>query len=386
MKNTITKIVIPTLMLLGLPLWGIAWSGADILPYLEFPPKTLRAHHAPFSWSVFIGMGLFVLLVTAPFLFQGLRRMERPGPAMEKVSHPSSHPFPWWGLLGLGLTAGAWIMAWSRFPWFKAIQTHTFTPLWVGYIISINALSYKRLGTCLLLKHPRRFLLLFPVSALFWWFFEYLNRFVMNWHYTGKEFGPLEYFFYATLAFSTVLPAFASTREWLLSFPRFLKRFGTFLPLSFSRPVVPATLVLFLAAVGLAGIGLLPNFLFPLLWISPLLIIVSLQVLQKESHVFSPIARGDWSAFLCAALAALMCGFFWEMWNYYSFAKWQYQVPFVNRFRIFEMPVLGYAGYLPFGLECAVIAGFVLPGSNGETPVPQDSSGKESPAPRHTRT
>jgi hypothetical protein len=28
----------------------------------------------------------------------------------------------------------------------------------------------------------------------------------------------------------------------------------------------------------------------------------------------------------------------------------------VHRFEIFEMPVLGYAGYLPFGLECAVVA------------------------------
>ncbi len=36
-------------------------------------------------------------------------------------------------------------------------------------------------------------------------------------------------------------------------------------------------------------------------------------------------------------------------------SKWIYEVPFVSRFKIFEMPVLGYAGYLPFGLECAII-------------------------------
>jgi hypothetical protein len=44
-------------------------------------------------------------------------------------------------------------------------------------------------------------------------------------------------------------------------------------------------------------------------------------------------------------------------------AKWEYTLPFVHRFRIFEMPVLGYAGYLPFGLECAVIGG-MLPKPN----------------------
>jgi hypothetical protein len=27
----------------------------------------------------------------------------------------------------------------------------------------------------------------------------------------------------------------------------------------------------------------------------------------------------------------------------------------VHRYLIFEMPLLGYAGYLPFGLQCAVV-------------------------------
>jgi hypothetical protein len=44
------------------------------------------------------------------------------------------------------------------------------------------------------------------------------------------------------------------------------------------------------------------------------------------------------------------------MWNYFSLAKWEYSVPLVHRFLIFEMPVLGYGGYLPFGLECFVIS------------------------------
>jgi hypothetical protein len=57
-----------------------------------------------------------------------------------------------------------------------------------------------------------------------------------------------------------------------------------------------------------------------------------------------------------AACAALICGFFWELWNFKSLAHWEYAVPFVQRFHVFEMPLLGYAGYLPFGLECLVVA------------------------------
>ena len=44
------------------------------------------------------------------------------------------------------------------------------------------------------------------------------------------------------------------------------------------------------------------------------------------------------------------------MWNVHSLARWQYDIPYVERFRIFEMPLLGYAGYLPFGLECMAVA------------------------------
>jgi hypothetical protein len=72
------------------------------------------------------------------------------------------------------------------------------------------------------------------------------------------------------------------------------------------------------------------------------------------------VTRGNWSQVVTAALAALICGFFWEMWNVHSLAKWVYSIPYVQRFHIFEMPILGYAGYLPFGLECAVIGDWVL--------------------------
>jgi hypothetical protein len=35
-------------------------------------------------------------------------------------------------------------------------------------------------------------------------------------------------------------------------------------------------------------------------------------------------------------------------------------VPFVQRWPVFEMPLLGYTGYLPFGLECGLVAVWVL--------------------------
>jgi hypothetical protein len=197
--------------------------------------------------------------------------------------------------------------------------------------------------------------MLFPASAVFWWFFEYLNRFVQNWYYLGVAFGAFEYFLFATLPFCTVLPAVLSVQHWLAGQTWIERAFGSWKPMRVSHPKAVAAAVLVMAAAGMIGIGLYPNALFPLLWIAPLLIIVSLQVLYGEPHVFSRLATGDWRLVVSSALAALVCGFFWEMWNYCSLAKWEYSVPFVHRFLIFEMPVIGYAGYLPFGLECSAI-------------------------------
>jgi hypothetical protein len=201
----------------------------------------------------------------------------------------------------------------------------------------------------------RFFLLLFPASAVFWWFFEYLNRFVQNWYYIGVQFSPWPYFWYATLPFSTVLPAVLSTRQYLLSANWISRGYTDVKPIKLSCFGTAAGGVLLLSAAGLAGVGVWPNYLFPLLWVSPLLIITCLQTLMKERHIFSQMAAGNWSGAVAAALAAIFCGVFWEMWNYFSLAKWEYSIPLVHRFQIFEMPLLGYAGYLPFGLECAVI-------------------------------
>ena len=99
-----------------------------------------------------------------------------------------------------------------------------------------------------------------------------------------------------------------------------------------------------------------PEILFPLAWIAPLFVVAGLQYLFKGDTVFSVLADGDWQPVLLPALAALCCGFFWELWNVRSFAHWEYSVPYVQTFHLFEMPLLGYAGYLPFGLTCLAIA------------------------------
>jgi hypothetical protein len=337
-------------MVLGLPMMGLVIAKRPISPYLEIPPRTQYVQHAPFSWPVFMAYGLGITALVLPLVLRAITGLKN-GESVDK----KPHPFPWWGWLGILLGLISWTLAWSRFSWFSQFQHHTFTPLWITYIITINALSYRRSGHCLMIDRTPLFLFLFPASAIFWWIFEYLNRFVQNWYYIGGEWSALEYICYATIPFSTVLPAVMGTMEWVTTWKWPAGRFHHFLPLSFRHPKCVAACVLIPAAGGLTAIGIYPNHLFPLLWISPLLMIVALQTLFEQAHILSDIRNGDWRPVIAWTTAALICGFFWEMWNVYSLAKWRYSIPFVDRFNLFEMPILGYAGYLPFGLECAVI-------------------------------
>lgn len=348
-------------MLIGLPLLGVWLAGKPLAPYFAFPPQTRFVPPAPFSWAVFC----FYAGLIAASLAALAERAVRSFRAMPVF--PSARPlaFPWWGWAAGVLGAAAWVLAWTRLEWFAPFQPHTFAPLWLAYILVVNAWCRRRTGRSLLTHRPRFFFGLFPASALFWWFFEYLNRFVQNWYYVGPAFGPWEYFVYASLPFATVLPAVRSTQELVRSFGGFRRAFGRVPPLRLGRhPALPWA-ALAAAAGGLAGIGVWPNRLHALVWVAPLLIIAALRSLRHEPHPLQNLTRPDWTAPAAAVLAALVCGFFWEMWNSGSLAQWRYSVPFVQRFEVFAMPLLGYAGYLPFGLECAAVCRLVedlLPG------------------------
>jgi hypothetical protein len=327
------------------PLVGLAVTGKAIAPYLAFPPRTQPAIHAPMSMVWFWLVALLTLSALALLVLAIARARPRANVAQAK------HSFPWWGWLGLAAIATGWFAAWSEATpaeW----RRHSFAPLWVGYVLALNALVYRKSGHSPLTDRPAWFATLFPVSAAFWWLFEYLNQFARNWHYTGiQASGDWDYFLQGTLPFSTVLPAIASTWAWLRQFARIeaLRLPAVSLSRSFAWMAVA------IGAIGLAGIGAWPEWFFPMLWLGPMLLLCGLQQLLSGENSLSPVAIGDWRPLLQPALAALACGFLWEFWNYWSLAKWHYSIPYVQRLHLFEMPLLGYAGYLPFGVTCALV-------------------------------
>lgn len=327
------------------PLLGRAASGKEIAPYLAFPPRTQPAAHAPSDWLWF-GVLSLPVLGAAALIAVAIVRAEP-----QSRATAAARAFPVWGWLGLAAMAAGWAAAWSELTpaeW----RRHAFTPLWLGYILVMDGLVHRRAGHSLLTERPRWFAALFPASALFWWLFEHLNQFVRNWHYTGiQASGDWDYFLQGSLPFSTVLPAIAATWMWLRQFPRLE---------AMRLPAVRGHIALAWAALaggalGLAATAAWPEALFPFLWLGPLLVFGSLQYLLTGETLLAALAHGDWRALLQPALAALACGLLWEFWNYWSLAKWHYSIPHVQRWQLFEMPLLGYAGYLPFGVTCALV-------------------------------
>ena len=356
-------------LLAGLPLVGVLAAGHDLRPYLHLPPLPPNVLQPPFSWPVFLGLTALLAIVLLPparRLAHALRHTPLPPPASS---------FPGWGWAGVALTATAWLLAWNRYSWFAPWQAYTFFPLWLGFILTVNGLCQWRHGSCLLGKAPSLFARLFLYSIPFWWFFEYLNRFVGNWRYVGVEdFSPLGYALHASLCFATVLPAVASVADLLAGFTSLWRPFTGQRALPLHRR--SGVLILAPACLGLLLIGRYPAYAFPLLWIAPGLVFLGLQLLAGQPSALAPLARGDYRPVVLWPLAALTCGFFWEMWNARSLAHWEYAVPFVDRFHLFYMPLIGYAGYLPFGVECLVAVNLARQASAREAGPEAAANGK----------
>jgi len=51
------------------------------------------------------------------------------------------------------------------------------------------------------------------------------------------------------------------------------------------------------------------------------------------------------------SLGALICGFFWEMWNFLVLPQWIYHTPGAQFLHVFAMRCRATGGYIPFALE-----------------------------------
>jgi len=171
--------------------------------------------------------------------------------------------WPGWGWLGLALLAVFWPLNWGL----DGIRTHWgFFPLWLGYCLTVDALTFARTGSSLLTRSRRAYVGLFVASVPAWWLFELINQHTQNWIYLDDgSIGPIEHALLASLAFSTVIPAVFGTAELVSTF-RWVRRLPP------GPRIVPTPGVLtgfFIAGLVMLALTLAwPRFFFPFVWLS----------------------------------------------------------------------------------------------------------------------
>ncbi len=274
---------------------------------------------------------------------------------MNTSAGPSATRIPYQLILGLILIAIWWPIAWMQW---RPFSDYYFFPLWLGYILAIDGLVEWRTGTSPWRRSPTTWILLFPLSAVLWWIFEGLNEFLENWYYVHPDgTGRLYYFVTSTLSFATVIPAVIGTIELFASF-----RIGERIPGLGHWKFGAAGLLRFQIAgvVMLILIAIWPTYAFALVWLALFFILEPINQRLGQPSLWQYARENNWGPIYNVMLATTFTGFFWEMWNVFANPKWFYDVPFVHVLQIFEMPALGYFGYMPFGMEVVAFTALSL--------------------------
>jgi hypothetical protein len=332
----------------------LRWGG---LPpqFGVFPPTVVGAPKPAFSWVVFL-LAVAIALPMTAFLVAPQRFGFRGAPSA--AGPRRSARLPWWFYAGAVINLASWALMWfGSLP----LAAFAFIPQWWGFIVLIDGLTYARTATSLLSRAPKRLLAIGLESMVGWGLFEFINYYGAElWVYPINSIFPESFRrVWFLVSFSTVLPTVYVWSALLASFDGLARRYRGGSALVMRRKHHWICLAVGLGIMVL--FGFFPFAIYPFLWVGPGLVFGSALELCGFWTPLRNLARGDASHLAVAALAALVNGFFWEMWNYGSKFfhpgaptnpnYWFYDLPYVNRFHFFsEMPLLGYYGYLPYGI------------------------------------
>jgi len=308
---------------------------------------------------------------------EGIR--ERPGDARSgRPGAPDRRLVAVQLVAGLAVIAFGWGVSLAEIEPFRG---YWFNLVWTGFILAADAVVWARAGHSLIHGGGWRLVAMFALSAPFWWAFEIANWRLENWKYVGTSiYGDQAHVVLKTISFLFVLPALAESRDLLRSFVRF--------PHPPAIPL-PSWTAIALVVLGLACVPLLylfPDQTFPLVWLAPLAVLDAVAELRGRPSIIGLVRKGRAGPVLLPATAGLGTGILWEMWNWGAVPFWQYRIPYVGFLPVFEMPILGYLGYLPFILAADAFWRLFTGGRGGLADGPVTDLGPERPGRPHVVT
>ena len=274
--------------------------------------------------------------------------------SIKKTTSPKTKgSFKPYGLIGLIVIITAEILLFLKV---KPV-TIFFTPLvWTGYILFVDNLIFKLEGESLIYNRRREFFLMLPISVALWLVFEFYNIFLNNWHYINLPQKIWIRLIGYTWSFATIWPAILETAELFRALHIFDKI--KIRETSISPGVLKA-------CMGLGAIFLIIPIAFPSrylaapVWLGFILLLEPINYFFRTKSLFRDLEKGKLNILLSLLLSGLICGLLWEFWNYWAHSKWIYTVPILENIKIFEMPVIGYLGFLPFAVECYVMYNWI---------------------------
>jgi hypothetical protein len=256
-------------------------------------------------------------------------------------------PYGWVGLLLLLLAQ--WLL--YRQVW--VVQVY-FTPIaWTAYLFIADSLVFAIAGRSRMRDAPKSLLLTAVVSIPLWLVFEAYNLRLANWAYVGLPTSHAAALLGYLWSFATITPAIFETAD-------LIEAFGWFQPaqpLRFSdtaeRAMIAIGVVcLILPIVTAAQIA---SYMFALVWVGFVLLLDPINRRFGLPSLLGDLAQGRRGRVYSLLLSGWICGWLWEFWNFWAAAKWHYTFPIFQHTKIFEMPLPGYLGFLPFALECFVM-------------------------------
>jgi hypothetical protein len=231
-----------------------------------------------------------------------------------------------------------------------------FTPImWWGYILFVDSLVLKLSGGSLITTWKRSFLWMLPISIVSWLIFEAYNLRLANWEYLNMSESFAVRLLGYILSFATITPAIYETAHLVQAI--FFAEGLRGKKVAFSRGAVRLLMIvgaLFMIVPLLVPAGI-SRYLFGLVWVGAVPLFDPLSRKLGAPSLLADLARGEWAAFHSFFVSGLVCGFLWEFWNAWAWTRWVYRVPFGSGIKFFEMPSVGFLGFLPFALECYVM-------------------------------